>query len=97
MKIIFAPEVNDDLNSLVEILFEKEYFGFQDSAYNYVKELVDDILSNLSIRQHKPNHHRNFLKNMAKTCIMRRFQKTNALLGTLFSQSMKATPATPFF
>ena len=54
MRIIFAPEVNNYLDSLMKILFEKGYFGFQDSAYNYVKDLVDDILSNLSTRQHKP-------------------------------------------
>ena len=78
MRIIFAPEVNNYLDFLMETLFEKEYFGFQDSAYNYVKELVDDILSNLTTRQHKPAssfferygddlHYASFTKNKRTT------------------------------
>ena len=54
MRVIFLPEVYDYFKGLVEILYQKEYFGFQESAHNYVEELVDDILTTLPIRQHKP-------------------------------------------
>jgi hypothetical protein len=52
------PEVYDYFKDLVETLYQKEYFGFQESAYDYVEELVDDILSNLPKRQHKPSPER---------------------------------------
>ena len=54
MRVIFLPEVYDYFKDLVEILYQEEYFGFQESAYNYVEELVDDILTTLPIRQQKP-------------------------------------------
>lgn len=32
----------------------KQYFGFEDSAKAYVKELVNDIFENLPQKQHRP-------------------------------------------
>ena len=32
MKILFLPEVEDYLFELVETLYDKEYFGFKESA-----------------------------------------------------------------
>lgn len=43
MKILFLPEVEDYLYELIEILYSKEYFGFKESAINYVVELENDI------------------------------------------------------
>jgi len=39
MNVIFLPEVHDYLDSLVPTLYEKEYFGFKESAKNYNKQL----------------------------------------------------------
>ena len=54
MQVIVSPKVQDYLDSLVPILYEKEYFGFVDSATTYVHELLDDIKTNLPKRLHKP-------------------------------------------
>ena len=49
MKIIVIPEVYDFLENLVVVLYEKEYFGFEEDARKYVDELYWDITNNLSI------------------------------------------------
>jgi len=38
MKVIVIPEVYDFLENLVIILYEKEYFGFEDAARKYVDQ-----------------------------------------------------------
>ncbi len=43
MKIVFLPEVLNDFNDLITILYKKEYFGFEESAIAYVDDLIDDI------------------------------------------------------
>ena len=43
MKILFLPEVRLYFQELQDILFEKEYFGFEESAVQYVRDLVFDI------------------------------------------------------
>ena len=37
-----------------KVLFEKEYFGFEESAIKYVNDLFDDIVATIAIRPHKP-------------------------------------------
>jgi len=54
MQVIFLPEVFDYLEELSEILYEKGYFSFEETALGYVLELYDDIVSNLPKCQHKP-------------------------------------------
>jgi hypothetical protein len=54
MKVIALQAVIEYLNNLVFILYEKEYFGFKESARNYVDELLGDIKTNLPIKLHKP-------------------------------------------
>ena len=53
MNVIVTPEVYDFLENLVVILYEKEYFGFEESARKYVDELYEDITKNLPIHQKK--------------------------------------------
>jgi hypothetical protein len=36
MKIIYHRQVIEYLNELVDILYEQNYFGYKESAYNYV-------------------------------------------------------------
>jgi len=54
MRIVFLPETLDYFNDLATILFEKEYFGFEESALKYVDELVDSIKDSLHIKTKKP-------------------------------------------
>ena len=54
MKVLITPEAKRYLTNLITILYENEYFGFKDSAKNYVVELRKDIEINLPTRPHKP-------------------------------------------
>ena len=53
MNVLFAKEVRDYLRDLEEILLEKEYFSFPESAFMYVQELIFDIQETLPLR---PKH-----------------------------------------
>ena len=53
MKVIILPEVYDYFEKLVETLYQREYFGFQESSFNYVMGLVEEIENNLPKLQHK--------------------------------------------
>ena len=54
MKVIATRKVRQYLSELVYKLYEKEYFGFEDSARKYVKGLVDDIRADLPFKVKKP-------------------------------------------
>ena len=51
MRVVFAPEVEEDLYGLIKILVEKEYLGCllytSDAAISYVEELIADIQQNI--------------------------------------------------
>lgn len=47
MKVLFLPEVRMYFQELQDILFEKEYFGFEESAVQYVRDLIFDIETSL--------------------------------------------------
>lgn len=66
MKVIFLPKVQDYLDSLVPILYEKGYFGFVETAIDYVDDLIDDIETNLPTKQHKsaPSRFDQYGKNL---------------------------------
>lgn len=50
MSVIFAPEVLSYFNAMVDVLYERGYFGFKDSAFCYVEDLLDDIRDNLHLK-----------------------------------------------
>ena len=54
MKIIALPKVLQYLEDLKDILFEKEYFGFEDTAQKYVDDLFLDIKTTLPIKLKRP-------------------------------------------
>jgi len=58
MNVIFSPEVEEYLFELTEILYEKGYFGFKESAVQYVKDLISDIRANLptSVKRTAPDY-----------------------------------------
>jgi len=54
MNVVFLPEVRTYMRNLVTTLYEKGYFGFQDSSRKYVIELHNDIITYLPIHPSKP-------------------------------------------
>ncbi|MDD3788948.1 MAG: hypothetical protein PHO94_09700 [Petrimonas sp.] len=54
MNVLFSPEVEDYLFELSEILYQKEYFGFKDSAVEYVRKLILEIRDTLPISKKRP-------------------------------------------
>ncbi|MDR1022108.1 MAG: hypothetical protein LBL94_02380 [Prevotellaceae bacterium] len=51
MKILFFPEVEEYLFELAELLYRKDYFGFKETARQYVIELVEDIVDLLPTKR----------------------------------------------
>lgn len=53
MNVMFSPEVIEYLDALTYKLYQKGYFGFIESAKEYVDKLTDDIHFNIHKRQKK--------------------------------------------
>ena len=85
MKVLVTPEVQAYMQRLVQILYEKGYYSFEDSARKYVKDLYDDIRKNLPKQQHKPapNYY-----DKEKSCTMLFSKKTNTRIIMHFFQSI---------
>jgi len=54
MKVTAIPKVQHYLEGLKKVLFEEEYFGFEESAIKYVNDLFDDIVETIAICPSKP-------------------------------------------
>jgi hypothetical protein len=54
IKIVFTPHVIDFLDDLVRLLSKKEYFGFIETAEEYVSKIYDSVPENLPLSTHKP-------------------------------------------
>ncbi|MDR0891492.1 MAG: hypothetical protein LBN24_02650 [Mediterranea sp.] len=65
-KVISSAEVENYLFSLMRILYDKEYFGFEDSANKYVEGLIKDIRVNLprKVRKLAPPHFNKYGKGL---------------------------------
>jgi len=50
MKVLAKPEVIDYLEELISILYEKDYFGYEEFAIRYVDELIDNINADLPLK-----------------------------------------------
>jgi len=66
MKVIFAPEIRIYFQELSELLWEQDYFGFEDQAIRYVRELFYDIQDNLpsKLKKKAPKHFHKYGKNL---------------------------------
>lgn len=53
MRVIFDKAVEIYLNELLNILYEKEYFGFKETAYDYVEWIIDAIERDINKIPHK--------------------------------------------
>ncbi len=54
MKVVYHKNVAEYLNELVDILYNKEYFGFKESAYDYVDWIFEQIESTIQRKVKKP-------------------------------------------
>ena len=61
IEVIFTPHVIDFLDELVRLLYKKEYFGFIETAEEYVSKTYDSVPENLrlSTRKQTPQKLRN--------------------------------------
>lgn len=66
MKIIFAPSVREYLKEVSEILYENEYFGFEEDAIEYIDTLTLDIYETIShrVRKHAPSYFSRYGKGL---------------------------------
>ena len=53
IKIIITPKVIIYLDDLVRILYKKEYFGFIESAEDFVSKIYDILDENIKLSTHK--------------------------------------------
>ena len=63
MRVVFAPEVEEDLYGLIKILVEKEYLGTYPFAFSYVEELIADIQQNIHSKLKKKGMFNDILEN----------------------------------
>jgi hypothetical protein len=50
---LFLPEVIDYFLELADILYDKGYFGFEENAIKYARELFQEIENDLPGKQRK--------------------------------------------
>mgnify|MGYP003408743967 CR=1 FL=1 len=53
IEVVFTPHVIDFLDDLVRLLYKQEYFGFIETAEEYVSKIYDFIPENLRLNNHK--------------------------------------------
>lgn len=53
IKVVFTPYVINFLDDLVRILYKKEYFGFIETAEEFVSKFYDAVSENIKISTHK--------------------------------------------
>ena len=53
IKVVFTPNVIDILDDLVRVLYLKEYFGFIETAEEYVSKIYDAVPENIILSTHK--------------------------------------------
>ena len=53
-EVFYTELATEFLNDLIEILYDQDYFGFLDSALNYVTKLKMFTDQNIHILQHHP-------------------------------------------
>ena len=82
MKVIALPEVREYLMELINILYEKEYFGFEENAQKYVEELFFDIKTNLPLKLKKPAPP--YFDRYGKKMLYATFQKNKATQWYVF-------------
>jgi hypothetical protein len=67
MSVLFLPEVREYFRELAEILYKKDYFGFEDTALQYVEDLFSDIENTLptKVKKSAPAYFNRYGKGMS--------------------------------
>jgi hypothetical protein len=53
IKVVFTPHVISYLDDLVRVLYKKEYFGFVETAEEYVSKIYDAVPENIKLNTDK--------------------------------------------
>lgn len=53
IKVVFTSHVIEYLDDWVRILYKKEYFGFVETAEDYVSKIYDAVPENIKLTPHK--------------------------------------------
>jgi hypothetical protein len=77
-----TPTVIEDLQNLIDILYDNGYFSFEETAVNYVVDLFNDIKINLPNRLHKPAPQ--YFDKYEKDMFYATFKKNNRTIWYVF-------------
>ena len=47
--VVFAEEFHQDIENLITVLFEKEYFGFKSDCQSYAEKIYDFVEDNIDL------------------------------------------------
>lgn len=86
VKVVALPEIREYFKELIHILHEKEYFGFEENAIEYVESLFEDIKTTLPQRSKKQAPA--YFPGMEKICIIHLSKRIKRLNGMSFSRSI---------
>lgn len=66
MRVVFAPEVEEDLYELIEVLVDKGYLGTYLFAFSYVEDLITYIQQNIhsKLKKKAPTFFERYGKDM---------------------------------
>jgi len=89
MKVLFLPEIRNYFDELETVLYEKEYFSYEENAHKYVAELFNDIATNLPIHSNKPapKFFEKFGKNMHYATFRKSKQTTWYVFFTIYNEN----------
>ena len=89
MKVVFAPEVEEDLYELIEVLIEKEYLGTYPFAISYVEDLIVDIQQNIhsKLKKKAPAFFERYGKDMYYITYQRNINTTWYVFFSIIEES----------
>jgi hypothetical protein len=92
MRVVFLPDVLDYFDTLARILYEKGYFGLEDNARKYAKDLFDEIEANLPSRWKKsaPKYFEKYGKDMFYSGFRKNKQTTWYAFFTMYEENGEA-------
>ncbi len=64
-QVVSKPEVSDYITELINVLYDKEYFGFFESSLEYVDKILDFILD-IPNQKRKLTHNKRYGKYYCK-------------------------------
>ena len=86
MSVLFLPDVIDYFLTLAEILYDKGYFGYEENAIKYSRELFEEIEKELPLKQKKkaPKHFNRYGKDMSYAAFKRNKNTTWYVFFNIF-------------